>query len=253
MKADLMVFDVDGTLAETCKRLTPDMVDILGRLAAHVPVVMSTGRTLGGLAPILDQVDLPGPHVVSNGLALVEDGAISTVVNHLDAAIVDEVLAYLDARRMYAVLGLADGNLHAPYADHLLEEIVEEGAWPVLIGERPDGMAIQKILTICYPEEEGDIRTIGARGAEILRTQYNMVEWMAPGGTKGQALPLQIERLGLHDPYVVAVGDSENDISLLQAASWGVATADAADEVKAIADEIIDGPLDAWLAAQLAT
>ena len=49
-----------------------------------------------------------------------------------------------------------------------------------------------------------------------------------------------MDRLGLSLPNTYAVGDAENDISMITAAGTGIAVANAADAVKQAADHITE-------------
>lgn len=248
---DLFVFDVDGTIAPTNGMIDSAIAEALLALHEHTPVVLSTGRSLGGLAPILDVLPLPGPHAVSNGAAMVTNGQTSHVYNALSDEDVATIAAYLDSRGLLTVYCLADGNLQVAQDDPRMVDVVEAGAWPPIIGPYTGEIPVLKILTLCFPEEEADIRTVAAETTEVHRTQFNMIEWTAPGGNKGVALDHQLEALGLSDPVVVAVGDSENDLPLLAKASYKVAMGDGATEVLAIADEVINEPLDQWIRRQI--
>ena len=44
---------------------------------------------------------------------------------------------------------------------------------------------------------------------------------------------------GLDKSEAIAFGDGNNDIEMLEAVGWGLAMANASDELKAIADEVI--------------
>ena len=57
--------------------------------------------------------------------------------------------------------------------------------------------------------------------------------------TKARAVRSVLEAAGLADRRLVAFGDQENDLPLLDAADHAVATANAAEAVKAVADEVI--------------
>lgn len=248
---DLFVFDVDGTIAPTNGMIDPAVAEALLALHAHTPVVLSTGRSLGGLAPILDVLPLPGPHAVSNGAALVTDGQTSHVFNALTAEDVATIANYLDSRGLLTVYCLADGNLQVAQDDPRMADVLETGAWPAIIGPYTGEVPVLKILTLCFPEEEGDIRSICADTTEVHRTQFNMIEWTAPGGNKGAAFAHQLALMGLTQPYVVAVGDSENDLPLLAQANHKVAMKEAADEMLALADEVITEPLAQWIRRQI--
>lgn len=248
---DLFVFDVDGTIAPTNGMIDPAIAEALLALHAQTPVVLSTGRSLGGLAPILELLPLPGPHVVSNGAAMVTNGQTSHVYNALSTEDVTTIATYLDSRGFLTVYCLADGNLQVAQDDPRMVDVVEAGAWAPIIGPYQGKVPVLKILTLCFPEEEDDIRTVCAETTEVHRTQFNMIEWTAPGGNKGVALDHQLEALGLTNPMIVAVGDSENDLPLLAKASYKVAMGDGAPEVLAIADEVITEPLDQWIRRQI--
>ena len=67
---------------------------------------------------------------------------------------------------------------------------------------------------------------------------YHNLEFTRAGVTKGSGLKFLAEQLGVSLENVMACGDSENDIFMLEAAGVGVAMANAEEEVKASADFI---------------
>jgi len=64
------------------------------------------------------------------------------------------------------------------------------------------------------------------------------LEHVAPGISKGAAVRILCEYLGIPLANTIAAGDAENDISMIEAAGIGVAMANAAPEVKAAADYV---------------
>lgn len=60
--------------------------------------------------------------------------------------------------------------------------------------------------------------------------------------SKGRALMFIAEKLGIDTEEVVAIGDSENDIELLEVAGLGVAVANAHEKLKEIADIVTSKP-----------
>jgi len=59
---------------------------------------------------------------------------------------------------------------------------------------------------------------------------------------KGKGLRVAAELMDLETSDIVAIGDSEVDIELLQVAGLGVAVADASDDLKSIADLVTERP-----------
>ena len=71
-----------------------------------------------------------------------------------------------------------------------------------------------------------------------MHTYAHLCEIGHPDGSKGSALRALAESLGVPREQVVAVGDSPNDVDMIQYAGLGVAMGNASDEVKAAADAV---------------
>lgn len=62
------------------------------------------------------------------------------------------------------------------------------------------------------------------------------------GVNKAQAIEFVIHHLGLYDVKVMAIGDSDNDIEMLEYANIGIAMRTGSEKLKAIADELTGSP-----------
>lgn len=74
---------------------------------------------------------------------------------------------------------------------------------------------------------------------DVVQTDRWNIEICAREAGKGNALRKLAEVLGVFIEQTIAVGDGENDLSMIKAAGLGLAVSNAAKEVKNIADEII--------------
>jgi len=84
-------------------------------------------------------------------------------------------------------------------------------------------------------------RAVDARfGTRVYRakTTETFLEVMNNGVSKGNALGVALSLRGMETSGCVAFGDAENDLTLLQAAGWGVAMANADPDLKKKADDI---------------
>ena len=77
-----------------------------------------------------------------------------------------------------------------------------------------------------------------------------MLEVLPRGGSKGTGVRALLERTGIAAADMMAMGDAENDIGMLELAGLSVAMGNAADAVKAIAQHVTatnveDGAADA--------
>ena len=84
---------------------------------------------------------------------------------------------------------------------------------------------------------------------DFIRSERLLYEILPKGASKGGALLKMAELLGVEKSHTVAVGDYNNDISMIKAAGAGFAVANAIDEVKAVADYITASNNDHAIAA----
>ena len=70
----------------------------------------------------------------------------------------------------------------------------------------------------------------------IVRSTPYFIEVLNANASKGMALKELSEHLGLEPSEVMAIGDAENDLSMIEFAGTGVAMGNASETVKAAAD-----------------
>ena len=73
----------------------------------------------------------------------------------------------------------------------------------------------------------------------VVRSDTTVGELIAPGLSKGIALATVAKRLGVERDQVIAIGDEENDVPMLQWAGLGLAMGNAPDSVKRMAHAVI--------------
>ena len=100
-----------------------------------------------------------------------------------------------------------------------------------------------KAITYENPDQSGrdvllEMERRFASRLSIMRTHIWLVEATAPGVDKGSGLLKLCEIMNIDPQRVLAIGDSENDIPMLQAAGFGVAMGNATKSLKAVADWI---------------
>ncbi|KAM3332240.1 hypothetical protein ACQJBY_027817 [Aegilops geniculata] len=74
--------------------------------------------------------------------------------------------------------------------------------------------------------------------AGVLQSQPDMLELVPPATSKGTGVKILLDHLCISPDEVMAIGDGENDIEMLELASLGVALANGAEKTKAVANVI---------------
>jgi hydroxymethylpyrimidine pyrophosphatase-like HAD family hydrolase/DNA-binding response OmpR family regulator len=209
--------DLDGTLIETgspLPRISPDMVRLLQRArTAGFVLILVTGRRLDAL------IDA-GPYAELCEAIVAENGAV----------------VYFPRRE---AVRLPFGEV-----DPALVRRLEGQNVPI---ER--GMSI---VSTWAPHDEAVLETLRALriGAAIEYNRDGMMVLPA-GASKGAGLLYALRETAYSPRNVVAVGDAENDRTLLQVAELGVAVANAEPALKALAGVVLPLPHSQGVASLL--
>ncbi|MCF0123384.1 MAG: HAD family phosphatase [Ruminiclostridium sp.] len=250
----LVALDIDGTLLNSQKEISPRDREALERAAARgIHLVPVTGRPAKGLPPAV--LELPGLRyaVTSNGATirdLKEDRFLleehlspETCLKVLDACrdvpmvreVFREGVGYLtqaDRDILCAryegtpMLGYVLGTRHV--VPGTLEEFLQEDCRPVE----------ELFFLTDSPEEKIALRErlSALPGISFADPFPNDLEVLAGGIDKGKGFLYLLNLLGIDPAETLALGDGGSDLPLLRAAGIGVAMGNALPFVQAEAD-----------------
>ncbi|MBI3075456.1 MAG: HAD family phosphatase [Deltaproteobacteria bacterium] len=241
----LVVVDVDGTLLNT-----RGMVDARTREAVQaaraegVGVVVATGRTFGSIRGLLQELSLTLPAICCSG-AMVRDARTAMILYHRTLSRAQATVALNGAARIgvEAALFCQERVLFEPSARRIRAFFERDGAdWEQIADLRafPDGEPTKVLLTGEERPLESFIREIGPgiEGGRVVWGYDRVLEVIADGVSKGEALERLALWLGIERQAIIAVGDSYNDLEMIEFAGLGVAMANAAEPLKAAADYV---------------
>lgn len=247
----LLGLDLDGTVFNSEKRITPATLAAIRRaIAAGCQVLPVTGRILAGLPAQFTAVPGVAWAVTANGAAIVRlaDGQVVHAV-YLDRA------AALDAAALClscdAMVDVYTGGLAVTQADRFarLEEFSSPEMVPYFRASRTvtadlpayvraGGAGIEKVTALFTSEQQRQeaMARLEADGRYLVTSSLpNNLEVNARGIDKGKGLLLLAKMLGIPPAQTMAIGDSSNDLPMLQAAGLSVAMGNATAQAKAAA------------------
>lgn len=250
-RPDYVVCDVDGTLVGPSDLSSPEVLDAFGRaLASGLHLGYATGRARDGVARLHEQLGASGPHVLHNGAEIRFDGVTLAAWN-LTPQQVDDLLAIAHGRDdTYVEIYLESGFL-ASSADERARphwEILGSGPSGVIeAATQVDGSAVMKATFAVFDrsvvaELEKQITAIGllAGSAESPRTpDLVYINATHPDADKGRAVARAAAELGIGLEHVIAIGDAQNDLSMLRVAGTAIAMGQASDEVRAASHLVV--------------
>lgn len=256
---DLVVLDLDGTVQDLFHAgvATPRVrATIAAVQASGIPLTVGTGRTLDYVRTNAAYLNLTHPVITAHG-GVVGDPITGKIYaeTSISLAIAQEIAMWLDAATAtITTLYVNDAEGHTGLYQNRLATTADDRAFHDHIFGTPRTLQPQftplfstptarppmKFLSDNNPEIEPDIfPTLVERFGDALyitRSHPRLVEGMARGVNKGQGLLQLCELLQVDPQRVLAIGDNDNDIPLLQTAGYGVAMGNASPGLKAIAD-----------------
>ncbi|TVV26657.1 sugar-phosphatase [Weissella cibaria] len=249
MTIKLITIDIDDTLVNTAKQVTPRVKAALNEATAQgVKVVLTTGRPLPGVQEYLDELGLNnrddqyavtyngGVVQTTSGKAL--GGQELSYDDYLTLReVANDLGAYLQVETLDAAYTTDDTiNYWASRENFLIK-------MPLDVTDMAEMDPNDHYVKFMFIGDEADVDRWREALPQAIRDKYYIVkstpqhlEFMHKDATKGSGLLALAELLGIDRSETMALGDQQNDLTMIEAAGLGVAMGNAVPEVKAIAD-----------------
>ena len=256
----LVALDLDGTLFDNSSRISKrNLTAIRSITDKGIHVVISTGRPFEGIP--FDQIKGTGINyaITANGSGIYE---ISTgkclYENAMDEELVTPILNFLLTRdiHMDAFIG-GKGYTPIQCVETAQKLTVPSSIKNYIITTRTrldnilqfiheNQLKVQKMTLNFYPAADGtliDRETVrkflvSYPSITTVCGGYNNLEFTRADANKCVVLRKLAEILGVNPDATMAIGDTENDLAIIEAAGIGVAMGNATDAVKARADYV---------------
>lgn len=253
MKYELIAFDVDNTLLDHRKQLTPRVEEaIKTAAAAGCGVVINSGRSYMECREFFERIPEIRYFVGNSGSAVMDVSDCSYIYA---AAFTREESEYVFSKlrgldymvTIHAGLDLfveksARGNLVHYETDCYTRLFDDTGIWidsaEELALSRDDVYKIDIFFHSMEDKLTAEERLEGFNASMTSGTRLNL-ELVPEKSTKGTGLLMLAQHLGIPVEATAACGDAGNDLSMIKAAGLGIAVGNATEELKAAADAIV--------------
>jgi Cof subfamily protein (haloacid dehalogenase superfamily) len=257
---ELLVCDLDGTLIDHSLALEPALVAAFNRAAAAgLGITIATGRMPLSVDFYREALDIRLPVIYYNGGLIRDAAGMELLRRELPRGVLAKVREVFSAAPVHPIF-FRDEQLYCldrtlpirQFCDdeglraHVIpdpEEFLRLGAFMkgLFIGHRRDLVVLR-----------ADLEGLLGDDARLVHTAEHYLELLPVASTKGAALAHLAAHLGVPLDRVVAVGDHDNDLEMVEVAGLGVAMAHAPESVRAVADRIAPAPADGGLLRLLA-
>jgi len=242
----LVYLDVDGTLLTPEREISLATRSALRRAVdAGLLIGLATGRKYDSALPYARAAGAEAPMILYNGGRVVtrEEGRV-LFRKDLPVRYARRALTLLEEYDIQCNLYVDDDLYVEKMTPRLRESMEKDGVKAEVVGDlfRFLDRDPAKLLLIGQGEELEAFRSTYLHGLDdppnLVRSEPTYLEILPPGVTKGAALQQVCRTLGIPLDSTAALGDSFNDVEMLEAAGLGIAMGNSPPAVRRKADHV---------------
>lgn len=261
MKYKLILLDIDGTLFNSKHVITDETKRaLLKAQESGLRLIIASGRPENGLHKIADSLDMED----NNGILISYNGAMVSDYETKEI-IYEKRMSKEDARDVLTHLKKFEGLRAIVDKDEYMyvEDVyncyldLEDGKFNIIQHEsRGNGFMLKEVENLADFIDFPVAKILTAGNPEYLQDNFKLMrepfegklssmftapfyyEYTAKDVDKSEALKASVEKLGYSSDEMIAFGDGENDITMVDYAGCGVAMGNAIDSLKEVSDYI---------------
>ena len=244
-KYKMIAIDIDGTLLTPEKKIhIQTKEDIKEAYNKGVIICICTGRAYPAAKRYVDELDLQIPLILYNGSRIISRDGKEIIFNKtIDKEISNSVFDIINMNDGTCCFWKDDAlyfnknNEYTVYYENLT------GIKPTIINDYDESLFtnINKFIWFDTPQNLEFIKNNilnGVVGIDCFKSQSHILEIVPNNVNKGEAIKILSNHYNIDISQVIAIGDDENDKSMIMAAGLGVAMENGKDCVKEVANYI---------------
>lgn len=255
MKYKMVVMDMDDTLLRDDLTLSEkNRETIIEAQKAGVKVVLASGRPTFAMKETAKQLGMDkfGTYMISYNGAVITDLSTDEIIfeKSLSKEMAHKLYDYSKEHNMY-IHTYVNEVIVTPKLNEYTDIEVNITGMPVT--EIDDFYSTVKgnVIKVLMLQEPQYLKNVSEKLKEHVEGDMNMtiskpffLEFMDKGIDKASGVERIANMLGIERESVVAIGDSYNDLGMINYAGFGVCVANAKEDVKKACDYITDSNLD---------
>lgn len=270
----VLVTDVDGTLLGPSGEIDPrDAAAVKELLARGVAVTICTGRMYSGTRHLAEKLGLDAPIACVDGSHIVHaptglELSAAPLVSDAARTLLDVLVEFGPAAFAFSndeVFHTPNGAEYTEYVRTWSERMNEVGDLHSDVDWHAEDSRVTAVVALGTEKQiQGSARVLAERASHLLQfatfpafrasrrgagTTWGMIV-RAQGVDKGTAIDWLSRHYGCSVDEIVTLGDWLNDVPMLKRAGLSFAMAQAPDEVKSAAKEVLEA--DSWSGGALA-
>ncbi|XQY92779.1 Cof-type HAD-IIB family hydrolase [Metabacillus sp. HB246100] len=247
-KPFLIALDLDGTLLKDDKTISSYSKEMVtkAREAGHI-VCIATGRPFRSSSIYYEELGLTTPIVNFNGAYVhhPKDDSWGTYHTTLELEIVKQIIEVAEEHDLHNMLAEIIDDVYFHYHDEKLIDVFSMGNPEVTIGDLRTNLG-EDVTSILIHAAEKDVDKIRSYLSDVHAEVVDHRRWAAPwhvieiikaGTNKAVGLQRIATYYNIPKERIIAFGDEDNDLEMLEYAGHGVAMGNAIEKLKSVANK----------------
>ena len=238
--------DVDGTLVNRAKVVTPRAIEAIERLhEIGVLFAITSGRPPRGMRMLVHPLEMRGPMAAFNGgvvvmpdMTIIDERAIPADVA---PAVIDEIRAH----GLYAwIYSGAEWYVTDPLAPHAARESSTVQFQPTVVPSY-DGLLDRVVKIVGVSDDHGLVANCESAlqqefgtHASAARSQPHYVDVTHPTANKGVVVERMSQFYQIPLEQIATLGDQPNDVLMFERSGVSIAMGNASEEVQGAATHV---------------
>lgn len=245
----LIALDLDGTLLKDDKTISYKTKQVLHKAkeAGHV-VMIATGRPFRSSEMYYRELELDTPIVNFNGAFIhhPKDRNWGAYHSPLDISVAKDIVEACNSFRFYNIIAEVIDDVYFHYHDEKLLDLFSFGNPQITTGDLREFLNASPTSMLIHSTEE-QVKLIRQHLSDVHAEVIEHRSWGAPfpvieiiknGLNKAIGLKRASDYYHIPPERIIAFGDEDNDLEMLEYAGRGVAMGNGIEEVKNIANEV---------------
>ncbi|MBR3601161.1 MAG: Cof-type HAD-IIB family hydrolase [Lachnospiraceae bacterium] len=232
-------FDVDGTLVSHKSKSIPDSAKqaLITLRKKGIKVFLSTGRHIRELKNMpTNEIEFDG-YILLNGQLGLDENQNIVFSNAFSKEDVDGLLDIFHKKEYPFVLVNAEGH-YMNYINEFVEIAMEGVSTPIPPIREYRGEELYQATVFVLPEEDEIFSKKLPRGCKMARWGMHGADIIATEGGKAVGMKFFSELLGILPEEMMAFGDAQNDMDMIEYVGIGIAMGNGEECLKQIADYV---------------
>lgn len=242
----LIAVDLDGTLLPDDHQISDRTKKLIRKVVDQgICFVVATGRPYKTAKKFLSELKLKQPMILHSGSILRDQNGEIAKYWEIPSALCEEIISYCNEQgfvcsTIYEDCAYVIINENNPFCMHMHRTQHDTEA---VVARMPDwgkdgrGLPVTKILVSeeqpeLVDEKVSMLQEVFGNRVNVMKSGKWFIDIIPKGVSKGSSVQVLAEKMGIDKEEVMAIGDSGNDVEMLDYATYSVAMGNSETFVK---------------------